>query len=228
MEVYEHFARDMVERLIADEKLFKETMEKCKSETGMDYDLTFEQAKQVHLNSEISVKMPRTYYVEQMMLYAAPLVNIFYAMNFNLIYADPLLQAGFITSDKPIAVMTNSRQGKYEKWLEDPEALLYFPLSSRTCLMMNFKKDPEILFGKRRNIASINGLIANECVYISISQEPNFIWLRKDSKISNSPGELFGLLSEDKKAQPRVNDMLGQKLKSGCRSDVNLLKGMDE
>lgn len=227
LEVHEHFANDLVEKLITDEQLFNKTMEVFKKDTGIAEDLTFEQAKEVHANSEISVSIPRTYYVKEMMLYAAPLVNVFYRMNFNLIYASPLSKAQFITSDKPIAVMTNSPLGKYEKWLENPEALLYFPLSSHTCLMLDFKKEPKVISAKRSNIASINGLIANECVYISISQEPDFIWMRECMKISNSPKELFDLLSEGKKADPRVNNVLGQKLKSKCRGDINLLRGTD-
>lgn len=227
-EVYEHFANDALEQLVTNEELFRKTMKGLKNETGIDYDLTFEQAKEVYENSETSVKMKRTYYVKQMMLYAAPLVNIFYKMNFNLIYAAPLSQNKFITSDKPIAAITHDPIGKYITWIEDPEAVLYFPLSSWTCLMLDFKKEPQILSGRKNNVASINGLITNECVYISISQEPIFIWMRKDMTISDSIKELFHLLSEDKKEQPRAIRVLGQKIKSKCRSSVNLLKGTDK
>lgn len=227
-EVHEHFANDALEQLVTNEELFRKTMEGLKNETGIDYDLTFEQAKEVYKHSETSVKMTRTYYVKQMVLYAAPLVNIFYKMNFNLIYAVPLSKNKFITSDKPVASITHGPIGKYITWIEDPEAVLYFPLSSRTCLMLDFKKEPQVLSGRKNNVASINGLIANECVYISISQEPDFIWMRKDMTISDSIKELFHLLSEDKKAQPRARRVLGQKIKSKCRSSVNLLKGTDK
>lgn len=228
LEVYEHFANYLVEKLITDEQFFNQTMENFRKETGINEDLTFEQAKEVHENSETGVNIPRTYYVKEMMLYAAPLVNVFYHMNFNLIYVPPFSKAKFITSDKPIAVMTNSPLGKYEKWLEDPEALLYFPLSSHSCLMLDFKKEPKVISAKRSNVASINGLIANECVQISLSQEQGFIWLRKNMTVSDSVDELFDLLSEDKKTQPRVNNIFGQKLKSKCRSDINVLRGKDD
>jgi hypothetical protein len=52
--------------------------------------------------------------------------------------------------------------------------------------------------------------------------------MRKNMTISNSLEELFDLFSEDKKSQPRVSGVLGPKLKTKCRSDVNLLKGTDE
>ncbi len=227
LEVHEHFANVLVEKLVTDEKLFNQTMEGLRKETGIDEDMTFEQAKEVYANSDTSMKISRTYYVKEMMLYAAPLVNLFYHMNFNLIYIPPLSKAKFITSDKPIAVMTHSPLGKYDKWPEDPEALLYFPLSSHTCLMLDFKKESKVLSAKKSNIASINGLIANECVQISLSKEQSFIWLRKNKTISGSVDELFDLLSEDKKTQPRVNNIFGQKLKSKCRSDVNILRGKD-
>ena len=149
-------------------------------------------------------------------------------MNFNLLYAPPLSKATFITSDKPIAAMTNSPLGKYKRWLEDPKALLYFPLSSHNCLMLDFKKEPKVLSAKRSNVASVNGLIANECVQISLSQEQGFIWPRKNMTVSESVDELFDLLSEDKKTQPRVNNIFGQKLKSRCRNDINILRGKDD
>jgi len=46
--------------------------------------------------------------------------------------------------------------------------------------------------------------------------------------VSDSVDELFELLSEDKKTQPRVNNIFGKKLKSKCRSDVNVLRGKDD
>ena len=228
LEVYEHFANDLVEKLVTDEQFFNQTMEGIRKETGIKVDMTFEQAKEVHANSETSMSIPRTYYVKEMMLYAASLVDIFYHMNFNLIYASHLSKVNFITSDKPIAVMTNSPLGKYDKWLEDPEALLYFPLSSHTCLMLDFKKEPKVLSAKRSNVASINGLIANECVQISLSKEQGFIWQRQNMTVSDSVDELFDLLSEDKNTQPRVNNIFGHKLKSKCRSDINVLRGKDD
>lgn len=228
LETYEHFANDLIEKLTTNEQFFNRTMEEFRKETGISEELTFEQAKEVHAHSETSMHIPRTYYVREMMLYAAPMVDVFYHMNFNLIYAPPIPKAKFITSDKPIAPMTHGPLGKYEKWIEDPEALLYFPLSSRTCLMLDFKKEPRVLSAKKTNVASVNGLIASECVQISLSEEQDFIWLRKNGTISDSVDELFDLLSEDKKTQPRVNSILGKKLKSKCRSDINVLRGKDD
>ena len=227
-EVHEHFANDLAEKLISNKELYENTMENFKKETGVDSVLTFEEAKEIHAKSEISMKMPRTYYVEQMILYAAPLVNLFYGMNLNLLYASPQSKAKFITSDKPIAVITNGPLGKYEKWIEDPEAVLYFPLSSLSCLMIDRKKESMVLPANRKKIASINGLIANECVYASISNKEDFIWLRINGTISGSREELFDLLAKDKETQPRVNDLLGKKLKSKCRNDLNVLRGRDE
>ena len=171
LEIYEHFANDLAEKLISDEKLYQNTMDTIKKDTGIEDLLTFEEAKEVHSKSDISVKIPRTYYVKQMLLYAAPLVELFYQMNFNLLYALPQLNAKFITSDKPIAVITNDPLDKHEKWTEDPEVVLYFPLSSLTCLMIDRKKESKILTANRKKIASINGLIANGCVCTSISNE---------------------------------------------------------
>ena len=81
---------------------------------------------------------------------------------------------------------------------------------------------------KVSNVASVNGHVAGECVQVSISQEKVFVWLRKEGTVSDSVDELFELLSEDKKTQPRVNNIFGKKLKSKCRSDVNVLRGKDD
>lgn len=141
LEVYEHFANDLIEKFTTDEQFFNQAMNEFRKETGISEELTFEQAKEVHAHSQTSMHIPRTYYVKEMMLYAAPMVDVFYHMNLNLIYAPPIPKAKFITSDKPIAPMTHGPLGKHEKWIEDPEALLYFPLSSHTCLMLDFKKE---------------------------------------------------------------------------------------
>jgi hypothetical protein len=161
------------------------------------------------------------------MLYAAPMVNIFSRMNLCLIYGQPNLNAKFITSDKPIVATTNGQVGKYQRWIDDPEAVLYFPLSSLTCLMMDFKAESRVFSARPSNIASINGMVASECVYVAISEQAKFIWLRRDETISDSCDELFELLQDDKRNVPRVNSILGEQLKSKCRSSIDILRGHD-
>ena len=85
LEVYEHFANDLIEKFTKDKQFFNRTMDEFRKETGISEELTFEQAKKVHAHSETSMHIPRTYYVKEMMLYAAPMVDVFYHMNFNLI-----------------------------------------------------------------------------------------------------------------------------------------------
>lgn len=229
LEVYEHFAHWSVEQLLSDEVFFNKTMEEIKSNTGIDYDLTFKQAKEISENADIGVNIPRTFYVKEMMIYAAPMVNIFCRMNFNLIYTEPLSDSEFITSDKPIVAVPSDIIGqKYQNWLEDPDVELYFPLSSKTCLMIDKKNEPRFLSAGKNKVASINGVLTNDCVYITISKHKEYIWFRKNKTISHSIEELFALLSEDKRNLPRVNQISGQELKSKARSNLNILKGKDE
>lgn len=228
-EVHEHFANELAEKLITDKKMFESTMKELRQEIDLDYDFTFEQAKEVYEKSNIGMKIPRTYYVKEMMLYAAPMVNIFYRMNFNLIYIPPMQKNKFITSDKPIVPVSSDQTGeKYQNWLQDPDVSLYFPLSSHTCLMIDKKKQPMILSGSRRNIASINGVMSNDCVSITISEKEKYTWLRENQTVSDSMDEIFELFIEDKTEIPRVSSVYGKKLRSKPHNKVNKLKGKDD
>jgi len=227
LEVHEHLAQGCLKQLTEDEQFFIKTMEDYKREKCKDFDLTFEQAKQVAEGCDISVDIARTHFVKEMMLSASKFVDIFSHMNLNLIYASPKGGHKFITADRPIAPTTPGPCNVYKRWIDDPNAQLYFPLSSLSCLMIDFGPQPLILTATKSRIASINRLIADECLYLAASQEKHFIWQRDNQTISDSPEELFHLLSDNKKTQPLLNKIHGQNMTTKCRSDVNLLKGKD-
>lgn len=226
-EVYEHFANEIASKLVSDENLFNSTMDKIKKDIGFNHGFTFEQAKEIHEKSDISMHIPRTYFVKEMMLYAAPMVDVFYNMNFNLIFAQPLNDK-FITADKPIVTTSsNQTEMKCQTWLQYPDVILYFPLSSRTCLMLNKQKKPRILSVNRRKVALINGLMSNDCVYITISEDKQFSWLRQNQTISHSIDEIFELFTKEKTEIPRVNQVLGKRLNTRSHNKINKLKGND-
>jgi hypothetical protein len=226
LEVSEHLFRELFDKMMTDEKLYNETMGKVKKEYGMESDMSFEKAKEMRHDFKVTADIARTYYVKEMMLTAAMFEDVFFELNFNLLCIPVSSSAKYITSDRPFVVMTDSKDG--EKWIEDPEAEIYFPLSSSKCLMLDFKKSPVIREAQGHEAAFFNFHVANESVCIAISQDGNFIWRNDDKLIRNSSEELVKLLSKDKKTKHRASESTGQEMRSEPKTDINLLKGEDE
>jgi len=226
LEICEHLFIELFEKLMTDEKLYNETMEKIEKEYGIENDMTFEKAKEMRNNFQVNADIARTWYVKEMLLSAIILEDVFFGLNFNLFYIPDSSSAKYITSDRPFVVMTNSKERK--KWIEDSEAEIYFPLSSSKCLMLDFKKSPVIREAQGHEVAFFNFHVANESVCIAISQDENFIWRNDDKQIRHSSNELVKLLSKDKKTKHRASESTGQEMRSEPKTDMNLLKGEDE
>jgi hypothetical protein len=226
LEICEHLFIELFDKLMTDEKLYNGAMEKVKKEYGVKGDIPFEKAKEMRHDFEATADIDRTYYVKEMMLNAVVLEDIFFELNFNLLYIPVYSSAKYITSDRPFVVTTDSKKRK--KWIEDSEAEIYFPLSSSKCLMLDFKGSPVIREAQRHEVAFFNFHVANESVFIAISQDKDFIWRNDDRLIRHSSEKLVNLLSEDKKTKHRASESTGQEMKSKPRTDINLLKGEDE
>jgi hypothetical protein len=225
IEMFENFSLELFEQLMTDEKLYNETMKKVEQKYGINNDLPFEKAKEIRHDFALKSNIPRTYYVKEMMQIAVVLEDLFYEMNFNILYIPIYRLFKYITSDKPFVVMTDNKEGK--KWIEDPQAEVYFPLSSSKCLMLDFKNYPIIRKAQRHEIAFFNFHVANESVFIAISEDENFIWRNDDRLIRHSSQDLVQLLAVDKKTKHRASEALGQDMRSEPKTDVNLLKGDD-
>ena len=122
LEVYEHHFIELFDKLMTDEKLYNETMEKVKKEYGVENDMPFEKAKEMRHKFEVRANIDRTYYVKEMMLNATMLEDVFFELNFNLLYISVCSSARYITSDRPFVVMTDSKERK--KWIEDTKTEL--------------------------------------------------------------------------------------------------------
>ena len=225
-EVYEHLLITLFDRMMSDEELYTETMEKVKSKSDILEDIPFDKAREMKDKFDVGVDIPRTYYVMQMMVFAAPLINLFYDMNFNLIYIPAYSYDKYITSDRPFIEMTNS--GEIRRWIEDPEAELYFPLISTLCLMMDMKDSPTVRKNGKAEVSQLNYCLADRSVFIAISQEKNFVWRCDSRGVHYSSRRLVNLLSESKKERHAASESTGQDMKSKPMGDVNILKGKDE
>ncbi len=224
-EVYEHVALEWLERLTSDEEFYNKTMNEVGELSNGIEDIPFEEARSIRDKLNVTVDVPRTFSVKEMMLHAGALVGVFYAMNFNVLYIPVYSYAKFITSDRPFVMMGNCKTRK--KWIESPEAEVYFPLSSTICLMMNFKDQPVMKRCERHEVAFFNFHVANEGKFLAISEEEDFIW-RYDAKIiRHSSRKLVELLSK-REHKHLASENAGMEMKSETEWDVNRLRGRDE
>lgn len=224
-EVYEHFVLEWFERLTSDEEFYNKTMNEVGDLPEGFKDIPFEEARSIRDKLHVTVDVPRTFSVKEMMLFANALIRPFYSMNFNLLYIPVYSNAKFITSDRPFVAMTNGKTRKI--WIEDPEAEVYFPLSSTICLMMDFKDHPKKKRCGREEVAFLNYHVANESNFLAISEEENFIWKCDAKIIRHSSRKLVELLSE-REHRHLASENTGVEMKSETVWDANILKGRDE
>ena len=182
----------MAEELHSDEKTWQDAISQVEMETGQKVSMEFDEAVEVYRNCEISTRIPRTLWVREMMLMASKLVGVFQEMTPNVLYIPVWRNAEFVTGDRPILAAPRTKNPSADwKWFRNPEADLFFPVSSRRCLVLNYDSKPKVLMVSRKQVASINHFITLNCTRIVISQEPRFIWLRECGTISESIDELM-------------------------------------
>ena len=225
LETYEQFSSQMADGLIENEEFYNAMMKDLKEQNSNKKVLTYEEAKRNRDKFEISVDIPRTFYVCQMMLYASNLVPIIYKMTPNLFYARKYYDAKFVTGDVPI-IPTPRKPTVSSTWINSPDCDLYFPLSSYCCLVLNYdslSKSNEI---SSKRIAWINHLFACNCTRIILSEEQSFYWMKENRTISKNVYELVEAWGEEKKTMFK-GARIDKKRPPRCRNDWGHLRSKD-
>jgi hypothetical protein len=226
LEICEHIANTMTESMLKDEATFNHTMKKVEDKVKTSLPLTYEQAVEVQKHSEITMDVPRTYYIRLMMEYAAKLVSIFGNMTLNLLCIPYECEAKFVTGDVPIIPISRKNDSS-KMWIADTNCDLYFPLSSRCCLVLNYDGLSKVNDVNRKGIAFVNHLMACNCTRIVLSENQSFIWTQENGIISNDQLLLINSWGPEKKVNLRAR-IPGVNISSSCHNDWNLLTSDDE
>lgn len=225
LEVYEHYARQMANDMLSDEDVFNEIMKQFGQDTGKGYDLTYEKALEVHKHSDLTVQIPRTFYIKNMMEFAAKLVPIIWKMTPNLLIAPYLSDARFVTGDVPIIPIP--RKGNFSgMWINNPDVDMYFPLGSKCCLLLNYDNLRKALQVSRKYVAFTNHLVAFNCTRLILSKDQDFVWMRENKTISINSKELINSWADEKKTRVRAQ-LPVKEILSECRNDWKLLRSED-
>ena len=225
LETYEQFYGKTVDDLYENEEMYYELMNELKKKSPDIEVLPFEEAKKAKDKLEISADISRTFYIVQMMNYAASLVPIIHKMTPNLLLARKYLDAKFITGDVPIIPISRKKTFS-STWFNDPDCDLYFPLSSHCCLVLNYDSLPKSNYASSQRIAWINHLVACNCTRIVLSEEESFVWMRENSTISSDAHELVEAWGEEKKTILR-GAHIDKKRPATCRNDWGHLRSKD-
>jgi len=197
LNAYTHLAKGMAKWLHSDEGVWRNVMSQYETETGKKIAMGFDEALMMYRNCEISTRIPRTLWVQQMMLMASDLVAVFQEMTPSLLYVPVWRSADFITGDLPVlALPRRPNPSADSKWLRNPEVDVFFPLSSRRCLVLNYDQRSRVTPASRRHVAFVNHVMALNCTRIVISEKPDFLWLRERGTISQSTDELVEFVRE--------------------------------
>jgi len=157
LETFEQIANKIDDDLTKSEELYNKVMKDFQEQNPDIKVLPFEEAQKARDKLEISVDIPRTFYVGQMMLFASNLVPIIGNMTPNLLFAQKYFDAKFITGDVPIIPMPRKPTNS-PVWINDPNFDLYFPLSSHCCLVLNYDSLPKSNYASSKKISWINYL----------------------------------------------------------------------
>jgi hypothetical protein len=226
LETYDHLLHETAQGMLKDETTFKKRLEEAAVGLQKDMNLTYEQALHVHKHSDTHVDIPRTYYIRLMMEYANDLVPIIGRMTPNLLCVPFGCESRFITGDVPtIPAPRNSNASKM--WVGDSNCDLYFPLSSRCCLVLNYDSLRKVNDVSTRRIAFINHLIACNCTRILLSENQSFVWMQENGITSNDPQHLIDSWGPEKKTTLKAKFPDGNPL-SACRNDWKLLTSDDK
>lgn len=192
------FSSEVIDKLIhSDKKTWKATFERISRETGMDVNMEYEEALHARQDMKIEVEIPTTHYVRETLLLGAFFVLVFNEMTPNLEIVDFASDAEYTISDCPIVAMSKSLSPSPGwNWYRNSDADLYFPLSSRACLVLNYDKHRKVMNVDRRRVAFVNHLMACNSQRVIISKQQNFVWRRENGTTSASHEELLEFLKD--------------------------------
>ncbi|MDD5326839.1 MAG: DUF4238 domain-containing protein [Phycisphaerae bacterium] len=213
------------DELPENEEMYYEIMNKLMKEKPDIEVLPFEEAKQIKDKLEIFADIPRTFYVVQMMNFAANMVHIIHNMTPNLLCARKYFDAKFVTGDVPIIPIPRTPSAS-STWINNPDCDLYFPLSSYCCLVLNYDSLPKSNDVSSRRIAWINHLVACNCTRIVLSEEQSFVWTRENGTVSSDQNEIIEAWGAEKKTMFKGTH-IDKNRAPICRNDWGLLRSKD-
>lgn len=225
LETYEQFANQMGDDLTKSEESYNKLMKDLQEQNPEIEVLPFEQAQKARDKFEISVDIPRTFYIKQMMLCASNIVPIIGNMTPNLLLAQKYFDAKFITCDVPIIPIPR-KPTTSSTWFSNPDCDLYFPLSSHCCLVLNYDSLRKSNYVSSKKISWINHLFLCNCTRIVLSEEESFVWMRENRTISSDAHELVAALGEEKKTSFR-GAHINRDRPTKCRNDWGILRSKD-
>ncbi len=199
---HEYGASVVEEHIHSSEERWKAIVsELCQIE---EIDIDYEEALRARKEIEFQVDLPNTYHVQEMLDFASGFVPVFAEMTpnierINTIFSD----AKFVISDCPIVpIPRNANPPKEWRWFRNPNADLYFPVSSKACLVLNYDKLRKVSDMKRARVAFVNHVMALNSERVIISEEHNFVWHRQNGTIATSHQELLEFLAQSSEGGP--------------------------
>lgn len=195
--VYQFGSEVIEEHIHSNEKTWKAIIEEISKEVGIEVNMDYEEALHARKNFEISVEIPTSYYVQEILEIGAFFVPVFSEMTPNLEIVDIFCDAEYVISDCPIVPISKSSiPSPGWRWYRNPDAELFFPLSSKACLVLNYDTLRKVTPVNRQRVAWINHLMACNSQRVIVSSQKDFIWRRENGTTSASHEELLEFLEE--------------------------------
>lgn len=190
---YEYGASVLEEHIHSSEERWKAIVDELCQMEGIDID--YEQALRARKELELHVDIPNTYHVQEMLDFASAFVSVFSEMTLNLEKVNIISDARFITSDCPIVAIPRSANPPKEwRWFRNPNADLYFPVSSNACLILNYDKLRKVTNVNRPRVAFVNHVMALNSERVIVSEQQDFVWRRENGTTASSHQELLEFL----------------------------------
>ena len=192
---YEYGCGVLEEHIHSSEKKWKAIVgELCQME-GIDID--YEKALSARKELELHVDIPNTYHVQEILDFASGFVPVFAEMTPNIERIDGFSDAKFVISDCPIVPIPRSANPPREwRWFRNPNANLYFPVSSKVCLILNYDELRKVTNVNRARVAFVNHVMALNSERVIISEEQDFVWRRPNGTIASSHQDLLEFLRQ--------------------------------
>ncbi len=198
-EGYEYGTDILEEYLYSSEETYKAIVgDACQMDIT---DIDYEKALRARKELERTVDTPNTYHVREMLDLASGFVPVFAEMTPNLERIDGVISdARFVISDCPIVpIPRNETPAKECSWFRNPNVDLYFPVSSKACLILNYDKLRKVTNVDRRRVAFVNHVMALNSERVIISEEENFVWRRQNGTTGVSHRDLLEFLAQSSK-----------------------------
>lgn len=175
-------------------------------QTGIGVNIGYEEALRARHELEIYVEIPTSHYVQEMLYIAALFVPVFAEMTPNLEIVGVACDAEYVISDCPIVAVSRSLQPSTGwRWYRNSDADLYFPLSSRACLVLNYDALRKVISVHRKRVAFVNHLMACNSQRMIVSKANDFVWRRENGTTSTSHEELIKFLEQVPKGPAEIS-----------------------